>query len=146
MFVPCCKEFFKTIFLEDKMKEEDKKTEISLSELPMFKQTGGFLENILERSMDLIVLTDSKGNILKVNKHFLEVLGCKEDEVIGEHISKFGPKVNTAYTATTGESTCSIRLVWAPKGLEYSYYLSKRSTGYNRQGHLKPSNALEELR
>jgi PAS domain S-box-containing protein len=86
------------------MEEKGKKTEISLNKLSILKQTRSFLENIMESSMDGIVLTDSKGYILKVNKYFLELLDCKQDEVIGEHISKFGAKENTTYTSTTGES------------------------------------------
>jgi len=98
------KNSLRIFFWEDKMKEKDKKTEISLNKLSMLKQTGSFLENIMESSMDVIVLTDSKGYILKVNKYFLELLGCKLEEVIGKHIANFGPQVNTTYTRSTGES------------------------------------------
>jgi PAS domain-containing protein len=86
------------------MKNKDKKIEVSEAELMELKKAISYLNTILDNSMDVIVLTDTKGHILKANKYFLELLGYKQDEVIGEHIANFGPKVNTTYTSTTGES------------------------------------------
>ena len=68
------------------------------------KQAKSYLETIMNSSIDVIVITDSAGNIIRVNKYFLELLDYKQDEVIGKHISEFGPTVNKTYKCTTGES------------------------------------------
>jgi PAS domain S-box-containing protein len=86
------------------MKNEDKIIEVFEAELMALKKAMSYLDTIMDNSMDGIVLTDNKGFILKINKYFIELLSCKQDDVIGEHISKYGPKVNTTYKSTTGES------------------------------------------
>jgi len=84
--------------------KENKKAEISIDKLVELKQAMSYLDTIMNNSMDLIVLTDINGYILRVNRYFLKLLDYKEDEVIGKHISEFGPTVNKTYKCTTGES------------------------------------------
>ena len=86
------------------MKDQDKKTEISINELLELKQAKNYLETIMDSSLDVIVISDSVGNIIRVNKYFVQLLDYKQDEVIGKHISELGPIVNKTYNCTTGES------------------------------------------
>lgn len=86
------------------MKEKDKKTQLSVAELLDLQQSKSHLDTIMDNSMDVVVLTDSKGYIVRVNRYFIKLLDCEHDEVvIGKHISEFGPTVNTTYKCTTGE-------------------------------------------
>lgn len=85
------------------MKEKDKKTDLSVAELLDLQQAKSHLDTIMDNSMDVVVLTDSKGYIVRVNRYFIKLLDCEQDEVIGKHISEFGPTVNTTYKCTTGE-------------------------------------------
>ncbi|RLC95713.1 MAG: hypothetical protein DRI46_14550, partial [Chloroflexi bacterium] len=67
------------------------------------KRTSAFLDNIIESSLDFIMVTDSGGYITRVNRFFLELLGYTEEEVLGKHTSEFAPKRDTSYESTTGE-------------------------------------------
>ncbi len=67
------------------------------------RQTKEYLDNIIESSLDSIVVTDSKGYIARVNRFFLKLTGNREDEVIGKHIAAFSPPKEGIYKTTTGE-------------------------------------------
>jgi len=86
------------------MKDSDKKTDLSVDELLALKQAKSRLETIMDSTLDVIVITDSAGYLVSVNKYFIELLDYKKDEVIGKHVSTFGPTVNTTYKCSTGES------------------------------------------
>ena len=61
------------------------------------------LENIIESSLDSIVVTDDKGHLTNVNYAFLELLGFSKTEVIGKHMSEFAPMNGGTYECSTGE-------------------------------------------
>ncbi|MCK5185577.1 MAG: PAS domain S-box protein, partial [Deltaproteobacteria bacterium] len=68
------------------------------------RETKAFLDNIIESSQDCIVVSDTKGNLTRVNKYFLELLGYKEEEVVGKHITEFTPLKEGIYESSTGAS------------------------------------------
>jgi PAS domain S-box-containing protein len=61
------------------------------------------LENIIESSLDYIAVSDSRGNLTRVNKAFLDLIGYREKEVIGRHIAELTPTKKGTYKSTTGE-------------------------------------------
>ena len=67
------------------------------------KETRDFLDNIIESSQDCIISTDADGYLTSGNKYFLEILGYREDEIIGRHMSEFAPHRGETYESTTGE-------------------------------------------
>jgi PAS domain S-box-containing protein len=67
------------------------------------KATKDHLDNIIESSLDSIVLTDNKGYVTRANKSFLELLGCtEENQVTGKHMAEFSPIEAGNYESTTG--------------------------------------------
>jgi PAS domain S-box-containing protein len=68
------------------------------------KKTRDLLDNIIESSLDSIVLTDKKGYVTSTNKSFLELLGyTNENQVIGKHVAEFSPIEAGTYDSVTGE-------------------------------------------
>ncbi|KPJ55683.1 MAG: hypothetical protein AMJ42_06415 [Deltaproteobacteria bacterium DG_8] len=67
------------------------------------KNTRDFLDNVIEGSLDCIVVSDSTGHITRANKSFFKLLGYKEEEVIGKHIAEFSPTKEGIYKSTTGK-------------------------------------------
>jgi PAS domain S-box-containing protein len=110
------------------MKNKDEKTEISINELLELKQAKHYLETIMDSSMDLIVLTDSTGYIVSVNKYFTKLLDYKQDEVIGEHISDFGPTVDKTYNCTTGESVYISQKYFEDRREMYDRFVNKQKS------------------
>ncbi len=83
----------------DESFKKDKKT---VNEL---REEKKYLENIIESSLDPIVITDCKGYIKKINRSFLKLIGCiGKKEVYGKHISVFAPAEEGTYRSVTGES------------------------------------------
>jgi len=74
-----------------------KKTEKELTD------ARDFLSNILENSLDAVVVTDDKGYIVRANKAFLHLVSCEEKEVAGKHMSEFAPMKEGTYESVTGE-------------------------------------------
>ncbi len=68
-----------------------------------FKKTRDHLENILESSLDCVIVTDNNGYITKVNRSFLNLVGYKEEETIGEMMTEFSPTEEGIHESTTGE-------------------------------------------
>ena len=66
-------------------------------------ETKDYLENIIESSLDGIVVSDGMGYISKANKAFLKMLGYREEEVIGKHIIECSPLEEGNYNTNTGE-------------------------------------------
>ena len=62
-----------------------------------------YLGNIIESSLDPIVVTDMGGYFTRVNKAFLQLLGFSKAEVIGKHMSEFSPTIVGTYECSTGE-------------------------------------------
>lgn len=68
------------------------------------RESRARLDNIIESSLDCIVVTDAKGYITRINKSFLKMLGYKEEEeVIGKHVGELSPSREGTYESTTGE-------------------------------------------
>ena len=73
-------------------------TERKLAE-EQLRETSDFLNNIIESSLDTIVVTDYSGFIQRVNKAFLDLLGYTREEVIGKHTSEFSAFTSGTYTS-----------------------------------------------
>jgi len=68
------------------------------------EEARDFLDNIIESSLDPIVITDGEGHITRSNSAFLKLLGVeKQDQIIGQHIMTFSPDKEGKYETTTGE-------------------------------------------
>jgi len=74
-----------------------RKAEIEVS------KTSDYLGNIIESSLDGIVVSDNMGYITRTNKAFLKMLGYREEEIIGRHLIECAPLEEGDYTSTTGE-------------------------------------------
>jgi PAS domain S-box-containing protein len=55
------------------------------------KESRDFLENVIEYSMDGIMINDAIGTILSVNKAVEDISGYKREELINQHTSLFIP-------------------------------------------------------
>ena len=77
---------------------EKKKAEESL------RATTEFLDNIIENSLDCIIVGDSRGTLVRVNRYFCELLGYDAKDVLGKHMSEFAATEKGADDATTGKS------------------------------------------
>lgn len=68
------------------------------------KESKEYLGNLIDASLDCIMVSDKTGYITKVNKYFLNLLGYSADEVIGKHVMECSPMVaEGTYECTTGE-------------------------------------------
>jgi PAS domain S-box-containing protein len=67
------------------------------------RQTRDHLDNIIESSLDGIVVGDSTGNIVRVNKSFLHMIGYRPEEVRGKHVMDLSVTEEGVYKSTTGE-------------------------------------------
>jgi len=68
------------------------------------KQTKDHLDNIIESSLDGIVVGDSTGNVVRVNKSFLKMIGYQPEEVQGKHVMELSITEGGVYKSTTGET------------------------------------------
>jgi len=55
------------------------------------RETKDFMENVIEASVDGIIIMDGIGNIISVNSAIEKITGIKRKELIGTHISQFTP-------------------------------------------------------
>ncbi len=62
------------------------------------------LDNIIESSLDGIVVGDNTGNIVKVNDSFLKLIGYRFEEVNGKHVMELSITEKGTYESTTGET------------------------------------------
>ncbi|MBW1839832.1 MAG: PAS domain S-box protein, partial [Deltaproteobacteria bacterium] len=68
------------------------------------RKTKEYLDNIIESSLDCILVTDREGHITIANKAFLNLLGHTSEEIIGKHTVELSPTEEGTYKSTTGES------------------------------------------
>jgi len=61
------------------------------------------LENIIETSIDPIIICDHTGMITRVNRAFLEMIGYAESDVIGKRMHDFSFQDEGVYQSATGE-------------------------------------------
>ena len=89
----------------DKLDELVKrKTEELQESNTKLKETKEHLDNLIESSVDCIMVSDKTGYITKVNRYFLELLGYSEKEVIGKHVMFCAPMFEEGtYESTTGD-------------------------------------------
>ena len=91
---------------------------VSISRYRLLKVTSMLAsEEIISLIKDLLVLTDSKGNITQVNKRFQEVLGYYNTDLLGKHISSITDYTTNEIASTRDES------------LALQYMLDCESTG-----------------
>lgn len=62
-----------------------------------------FLENLIEASIDPIVIGDGRGNMIKPNRAFLDMVGCSEEVVVGKSSRDFAVLEQGSYTSSTGD-------------------------------------------
>ena len=67
------------------------------------RETKDYLDNIIEGSLDGIVVSDNMGYITRANKSFLKLIDF-EEEIIGKHIMELSITEKGTYESTTGES------------------------------------------
>jgi PAS domain S-box-containing protein len=67
-------------------------------------ETNAFLDNIIESSLDGIVVTDREGCITRVNSCFSAMLGYPKDDCIGKQIAGFFAREPASYQSTTGDT------------------------------------------
>jgi PAS domain S-box-containing protein len=67
------------------------------------KHTKDHLDNIIESSLDGIVVGDNTGNVVRVNKAFLEMIGYQPEEIQGKHVMELSITEEGVYKSTTGE-------------------------------------------
>jgi PAS domain S-box-containing protein len=67
------------------------------------RNTRDYLENIIDSSIDSITISDSTGNITRVNKAFCTLLGYEEGELIGKHTMELSITEEGTYESTAGE-------------------------------------------
>ncbi len=56
------------------------------------KETRDFLENVINNSVDGIMIVDPQGTLLRTNKALEKMIGYTEEELIGKHISELSCK------------------------------------------------------
>jgi PAS domain S-box-containing protein len=77
---------------------ERKKTEEELT------KTKDHLNDIIESSLDAILVSDETGHISRANKYFQEMLGFTEEELLGKHVTELTLMNELhAYESTSGE-------------------------------------------
>ena len=76
--------------------EMSKKLNLSIGELEesekKIKETRDFLENVINTSVDGIVIVDPQGILLRTNKALEKMIGYAEEELLGKHISELNCK------------------------------------------------------
>ena len=91
------------------LKASNKKLQLEISEkeeaFKGLEEAKVNLDNLLNYSLDCIMLSDKTGYVTKVNKYFLELLDCKEEEITGKFIAELTPvNIGQTYESITGES------------------------------------------
>ncbi|MCK5186149.1 MAG: PAS domain S-box protein, partial [Deltaproteobacteria bacterium] len=67
------------------------------------RETKEYLDNLIDSSLDGIIVSDNAGNVTRVNKSFLELIGFEKEEVIGKHIMELSIMKEGTYESTTGD-------------------------------------------
>jgi len=67
------------------------------------RRTNDYLDNIIDSSLDCIIVSDNQGTILRANKYFKEVTGYSDDEILGKNVAAFTIKEPGVYETVLGE-------------------------------------------
>jgi len=82
--------------LASAINEMSNKLNLSIGELEesekKIKETRDFLENVINTSVDGIVIVDPQGILLRTNKALEKMIGYAEEELLGKHISELNCK------------------------------------------------------
>lgn len=81
--------------------EEAEERKDALYELNSTKE---YLENVIETSLDSIVIIDPTGKIVRVNRALLDLVGCSKDELIGRTIDRLSEIPQGRYETSAGET------------------------------------------
>ena len=68
-------------------------------------ETRDFLSNIIDTSLDPIVIGDNRGNITRVNKAFINLVGFDRNELNGKHMAELVPPREGLYESTDGSTS-----------------------------------------
>ncbi len=87
------------------------------------RATKEFLENIIESSLDAIVVTDEQGYIARANQALFDMLGYSEKEITGKSMDDFFiPKAGT-YRSSTGKDVCIEEHSLSEASLKIDFFL-----------------------
>jgi len=67
------------------------------------KKTKDHLDNVIESSLDGIVVGDSTGNIIRANEAFLKMIAYQKEEIKGMHAMELSIIEKGIYESTTGD-------------------------------------------
>ena len=90
---------------EDALKKAHDELEFRVIErTEELKKVKDHLDNVIESSLDGIVIGDSTGNIISANGTFLKMVDYQEEEIKGMHVMELSITEKGTYESTTGES------------------------------------------
>ena len=85
---------------EDKLKGSNEQLVSTMKGLRESKQQ---LQNLIDTSLDPIVIADSTGHATKPNKSFISMVGLSEKEIIGKPLYMFSPTEPGTYETSFGD-------------------------------------------
>ncbi len=94
----------RTVDLSTRNKQLQEEINVRKQTNEELSKTRDYLDNIIESSLDPVVIVDINGCIERVNDSFLKMLGYTKEEVTGKHTTEFSPSVEGAYASTTGRT------------------------------------------
>jgi PAS domain-containing protein len=90
--------------LRKKVKQLQQAYVVREDELTKVKE---FTDNIIDSSLDAIVVSDPTGYIIRANAAFLKMLDYKEGELLGKHIVELQPTEEGIYVSS-GETAIEL--------------------------------------
>jgi PAS domain S-box-containing protein len=89
---------------EDSLKKAHAELELRVTErTDELRKVKDHLDNIIESSLDCIIVSDEKGCITRVNKSFMKLTGYEKEDVVGNATMEISITKEGTYEATTGE-------------------------------------------
>ncbi len=82
------------------LEQESRELQHTMDEMHRTKEE---LENLINTSLDPIVICDSHAKIVSPNRSFLELVDCSEEEAIGKKLHKFSAPKKGVYECLSGE-------------------------------------------
>ncbi len=70
----------------------------------ILRETKDHLDNLIESSLDGILVLDSLGHLTRTNRSILELTGYTEKEIVGKHIAEISIREAGTYKTTSGET------------------------------------------
>ena len=68
------------------------------------RETKEYLDNLIDSSLDGIVAVNNDGHIIRANSYFMELIGYRREEVLGQRIARFFPLEPNTYHSSAGET------------------------------------------